>query len=514
MPRDSPDGSAATASVSSNPTPLSDDGLRALLEAAPDAIALVVDGQLVYANRRLLGLVSETANPERTEAERLQLLLERAELVREADGAQRGRIEVGLAEPTRRLEVFVASIGLAGRPGSAIFFRDVSAASLSPRETERRAQADRLTSLGRLAAGIAHEINNPLAYLLGSIAFVEGAARKAQEPGGDPLRDRGIVEALANAREGAERVRLIVRDLMAFARPATESKQLVNLEAVLDSMVSLAWNEIRHRARLVKRYSRVPAVVGDESRLGQVFLNLIVNAAQSIDAGGAPQGAITLSTALRGDRVVVEVADTGAGIGDENLSHVFEPFFTTKPAGKGTGLGLAICQTIVASHGGEIDVKSDQGQGATFRVSLPVAEQPSHESKAPPEQAPEAVASRARILIIDDEPLLGQTLTFAFSGRHDIVLATSGREAVRRLAEDSRYDLVLCDLMMPDVSGPKVFETVERDHPELVPRFAFMSGGAFTERAQEFLEHYSGRRIDKPFTIADVERLLAEIRPC
>jgi CheY-like chemotaxis protein len=258
----------------------------------------------------------------------------------------------------------------------------------------------------------------------------------------------------------------------------------------------------------------VPAVVGDESRLGQVFLNLIVNAAQSIDEGASPQGAITLSTAVQGDRVVVEVTDTGAGIGDQHLPHVFEPFFTTKPIGKGTGLGLAICQTIVASHGGEIDVKSDQGQGATFRVSLPVAEQPQGESRAEPAQASEVNVRRARILIIDDEPLLGQTLTFAFSGRHDIVLASSGREALRRLGEDARFDLVLCDLMMPDVSGPKVFEAVERDHPELVPRFAFMSGGAFTERAQEFLESYSGRRIDKPFTIADVERLLAEIRPC
>jgi signal transduction histidine kinase len=496
--------------VTSTPLPQNDERLRALLEAAPDAIALVVDERITYTNRRWRALVSRAVA--RDEAEQLAQLLGRANLVREGPDVERGRLELAEGAVTRVFDVRVAQVGLAGRVARAIFLRDMTPTS---REAERRSQADRLTSLGRLAAGIAHEINNPLAYLLASVEFAEGSFSKAKEAGGDPLRDRSIVEALANAREGAERVRLIVRDLMAFARPVTESKQLVNLEAVLDSMVSLAWNEIRHRARLVKRYSRVPAVVGDESRLGQVFLNLIVNAAQSIDAGGAQEGAITLSTALDGDRVVVEVADTGAGIGEQNLTHVFEPFFSTKPAGKGTGLGLAICQTIVASHGGEIDVKSDQGQGATFRVSLPVAERPSDERQAASaSRAPEVVADRARILIIDDEPLLGQTLTFAFSGRHDIVLATSGREAIRRLAQDSRYDLVLCDLMMPDVSGSKVFEVVERDHPELVPRFAFMSGGAFTERAQEFLEHYSGRRIDKPFTIADVERLLAEIRPC
>lgn len=502
------------------PNPLSNDQLRALLGAAPDAIALVCDEQLLYANARLYKLLLLSGGPEqrldqsesaRLAPLRLTRLLEQAELVREGPEAQRGRLELRDGDAALHLEVVVVRVGLAGRPADAVFFRDLGPQA---RHTKSASQADRLASLGRLAAGIAHEINNPLAYVLGSVEYAESAFRKLQEAGGEPLRDRGIVEALANVREGAERVRLIVRDLMAFARPVTESKQLVNLEAVLDSMVSLAWNEIRHRARLVKRYSHVPAVVGDESRLGQVFLNLIVNAAQSIDAGGAPQGAITLSTAVQGDRVVVEVADTGAGMDDQNLSHVFEPFFSSKPAGKGAGLGLAICQTIVASHGGEIDVKSDQGQGATFRVSLPVAEQSASEPKGDSARAPELIAKRARILIIDDEPLLGQTLTFAFSGRHDIVLASSGREAIQRLAEDASYDLVLCDLMMPDVSGPKVFEAVERDHPELVARFAFMSGGAFTERAQEFLEHYSGRRIDKPFTIADVERLLAEIRPC
>lgn len=299
---------------------------------------------------------------------------------------------------------------------------------------------------------------------------------------------------------------------MTFARPVAESKQLVDVEAVLDSMVSLAWNEIRHRARLVKKYARVPAIVGDRGRLGQVFLNLIVNAAQAIDAKGTPQGAITLSTTLEGNHVVVEVTDTGDGINEELLPHVFEPFFTTKPAGKGTGLGLAICQSIVASHGGAIDVASDGGQGATFRVSLPIADSTPPPSGVTEQRVHDVTANPARILVIDDEPLLGQTLALAFSGRHDIVLATSGREAIRRLAEDDRFDLVLCDLMMPDVSGPKVFEVVERDHPELVPRFAFITGGAFTERAQEFLERYSGRRIDKPFTISDVERVLAETR--
>lgn len=297
---------------------------------------------------------------------------------------------------------------------------------------------------------------------------------------------------------------------MTFARTIAETKQLVDVESVLDSMVNLAWNEIRDRARLVKRYTRVPAIEGDESRLGQLFLNLIVNAAQAIDARALTDGAITLTTTLEGDQVVVEVADTGAGIEKSDLPHVFEPFFTTKPAAKPSGSGLTLCRTIVASHGGDIRVSSDDGKGSTFRVSLPVAKRVASQSDQPPTSS-DLRAKRSRILVIDDEPLLGQTLTYAFAGRHDLVLATSGREALRQLAEDSQYDLVLCDLMMPDVSGPKVFEVVEQQHPDLVPRFAFMTGGAFTERAQEFLERYPGRRIDKPFTIGEIEQLLAEI---
>ncbi|MGC4090944.1 MAG: ATP-binding protein [Polyangiaceae bacterium] len=465
--------------------------LHAALECAPIAIVVGSERQLLFANTAFR---RQFSNPS-------EALLHLQRLLRDAPGESTTRVRYEHGALATSLDVTKAQ---AGEGHTMLFVTNVD-------EGRTSVQADRLMALGMLAAGIAHDINNPLTYVLGSLEYVErflGDARK--DAGGTELLERGMVEALMNAREGAERVRHIVRDLMTFARPIADTKQLVDVESVLDSMVSLAWNEIRHRARLVKRYSRVPVVEGDESRLGQVFLNLIVNAAQAIDAGALPDGAITLSTALEGDNVVVEVADTGTGIEKTDLPHVFEPFFTTKPAGKGNGLGLTICRTIVASHGGDIRVSSDDGKGSTFRVSLPVAKR----SQPPRDDAPassESRSKRSRILVIDDEPLLGQTLTYAFAGRHDLVLATSGREAIRRLSEDASYDLVLCDLMMPDVSGPKVFEVVEQEHPQLVSRFAFMTGGAFTERAQDFLERYEGRRIDKPFTIGEIEQLLAEI---
>lgn len=481
--------------------------LRAALDAAPHGIAILRAEQLLYANATLIQRLAAEHGADAGPVSCLRGLLARANLCDDELG-RRGTVKTSGPEPKLTLDVFVRPLHAALSETEAIFV----AHGAAERASVGLVQAAGLTSLGRLAAGIAHEINNPLAYLLGSLEFLERELVDGEELGGDPVRVQSIVSAVANAREGAERVRRIARDLMTFARPVAESKQLVDVEAVLDSMVNLAWNEIRHRARLVKRYSRVPAVVGDQSRLGQVFLNLIVNAAQAIDAAGQSEGAITLRTELAGDRVVVEVGDTGSGIGEDSLPHVFEPFFSSKPASKGAGLGLSICKTIVASHGGEIDVRSGGGQGATFRVSLPIAETPNAELAAPSDQPQRRSSDRARILVIDDEPLLGQTLSLAFSGRHEIVLAPGGRDALSRLTKDRDFDLILCDLMMPEFSGAQVFEAIERDHPELVDRFAFMTGGAFTERSQDFLERYAGRRIDKPFTIADVERLLAETR--
>jgi CheY-like chemotaxis protein len=299
---------------------------------------------------------------------------------------------------------------------------------------------------------------------------------------------------------------------MPFAGTVTDTYQLVDLESLLDAIITIARDDIRQCARLIKRYARIPAVRGDELRLRQLFLKLIVSSANSTASIGERR-ALTLSTSLSGNRVVIEVADAAPSAERDAPQDAFEPLFSdswvahsfAKPQPE-----LMLCHRIVASHGGEIKICTSRGHGATYQVTLPVAGPPSQEPGL--SDIPKASRKdRARILIVDDEPLLGQTLTFAFSGRHDMVLATSGREALARLEENPAFDLVLCDLMMPDVSGTKVFEVVESAHPELVPRFAFMTGGAFTEKAQEFLERYRGRCIDKPFTISDVEHLLTTL---
>jgi PAS domain S-box-containing protein len=378
----------------------------------------------------------------------------------------------------------------------------------------RLAQADRMASVGTLAAGVAHEVNNPLAYVIGSLDLCKhqlDALRDATEQTSETAARLGAMnECVANAREGADRVRIIVRDLVTFSRAPSETPMPVDVEAVLDSSVNLAWNEIRHRARLVKSYAGVPPVFGDEARLGQVFVNLLINAAQAIPEGNVHDAEIRLSTRQDGAWAVIEVEDTGCGMPPDVASRIFEPFFTTKAIGVGTGLGLAICHGIVGSLGGQIDASSKPGEGSCFRVRLPLAE--GTELEVAPKTSADATGPmrRARILIIDDEPLLGQTLRLAFEGKHDVVVATSGRQGLAELENPGEFDLILCDLMMPDVSGIAVFEQATRVRPKLVRRFVFMTGGAFTDRAREFLERHPGARLEKPFEMRQVEELLRD----
>jgi len=246
-------------------------------------------------------------------------------------------------------------------------------------------QADRLASLGLLAAGVVHEVNTPLAYILSNLDWLdeelpslrEGLQLQARREGTGPeltslaTRLRAVENILRDIREGAERVRDIARDVKAFARNPDDSSMLVDLREVLEAALKLALVHIRYRARVVRDYQDVPLVRANEARLAQVFLNLVVNAAQAIpDDGGDHEIRVRLWTGPHGE-ACAEVSDTGQGIAPENMAHLFEPFFTTKPSGEGTGLGLFICKSIVESFDGSITVDSRPGQGTAFRLVLP-----------------------------------------------------------------------------------------------------------------------------------------------
>ncbi|GAC1344908.1 MAG: hypothetical protein NVSMB23_20370 [Myxococcales bacterium] len=374
--------------------------------------------------------------------------------------------------------------------------------------------ADRLASLGRLSAGVAHEINNPLAYVVANTSFALEAVKRLAAAGTDDARGGAVLgeitEALQEACQGGDRVRLIVRDLKIFSRSEPATPLPVDLARVLDSTAQMAGNEIRHRARLVKAIDPgLPAVTGSESRLGQVFLNLLMNAAQAIEPGAADRNEIRISARLVDARVVVEVSDTGAGIDPETQERIFEPFFTTKPPGVGTGLGLSICHGIVSEMGGELSVESTPGKGSVFRVSLPVgvaAQEAAADSTGA--VAPGSVP-RGRVLIVDDEPAVGRAVARLLRDEHDVVSLPSARSALDWLRNGGSCDLLLCDIMMPEMTGIELHAVLQDIDPRLARHMIFITGGVFTAAAQKFLDAVPNRRAEKPF---DEQRLRALVR--
>jgi len=381
-------------------------------------------------------------------------------------------------------------------------------------------QSDRMASMGTLAAGVAHEINNPLAYVVANLGYVIEeltdagvvASGPGAAPGEEPARTLSgellgeTLRAMVEAREGAERVRAIVRDLKTFSRADEPGHGSADVRRVLESAINLARNEIRHRARTVTEFGEVPRVEATEHRLGQVFLNLLINAAQAIPEGRALENEVRAVTRTddRG-RAVVEIRDTGCGIAPQDLGRIFEPFYTTKPAGVGTGLGLSICQGIVAGLGGEVQVESEPGKGSVFRVILPPA---AAEGDEAPARATADHPARGRILVVDDEPLVGKAVQRVLASQHEVVVESAARSAMARIEQGETFDLVLCDLMMPQMTGMDLHAAVSRAAPAMAERFVFLTGGAFTPAAREFLDRAARRRIDKPFEPADLRDLV------
>ncbi|HYO58851.1 ATP-binding protein [Archangium sp.] len=407
----------------------------------------------------------------------------------------------------RHVLIFSGIAEYAGTPHVVTMFPDI---------TERKQMqarlllADRMASVGTLAAGVAHEINNPLAYVSANLGYAHEEMVRLLErwpaapadgvPPSSPLKS--VCVALGEALHGADRVQTIVGDLKTFSREVQDPIRAVDVKKVLDSTLNLASGEIRHRARLVKEYGEdVPPVRGNDSRLGQVFLNLLVNAAQAIPSDGdADHHEIRVTTRLAAPgQVAVEVSDTGAGIAPELLGRIFDPFFTTKPPGVGTGLGLSICHNLIHAMGGELHVHSDLGRGTTFQVLLPSATTPLEAPRPEPQPPANTGGPRGRVLVIDDEPMLCTAVERILRPHHDVVYTTLAAEALPRLEAGEHFDLILCDLMMPRMNGMDFHAALQRLRPELTGRVIFLTGGAFTPQAKTFLERVPNRRVEKPF---------------
>jgi PAS domain S-box-containing protein len=506
----------------------SERSLRRLIDRLPIAITVYHDGRAVYANQaslKLLGFDSLEALAGHTMdlhvpaeeravwEERLRAVLRGEQLPERTARVVRGDGSVALAE------VAGVALSFGGRQAVVSVARDVTEAR---RMEERLRLGDRMASIGTLAAGVAHEINNPLSYVIGNQQFVlERLQPFLEAPGPDatcavPVELLGgLAEALRDASEGAARVRHIVRDLKTLSRGDEESTVSLELWPMLESAVSMCNNEVRHRARLRREQGAVPRVLANEARLVQVFLNLLVNAAQAIPDGQVEQNEIVLATWTdAAGRAVVEVRDTGCGIPREHLERIFDPFFTTKPLGVGTGLGLSICHGIIHALGGELQVESTQGKGTTFRVVLPPAstkETSMELSQMVPKQPRTQDAKRARLLVLDDEPLVARGVARLLAIDYAAESACSARETLARLAQGERFDLMLCDLMMPEMSGEAFFKQLEEVAPDQREHVVFVTGGAFTPEARHFLESLPpGRFVHKPLGAEALRALVRE----
>jgi PAS domain S-box-containing protein len=366
--------------------------------------------------------------------------------------------------------------------------------------------ADRLASIGMLAAGVAHEINNPLAAVVANIDLASEALRKLLTQPDAPPELAEIAKMLGEANEASTRVRRIVTDLRVFSREEADSMSAVDIHQVLESVLRMAKNEIRQRAHVVRDFGEVRYVEGNESRLSQVFLNLVMNAVQALPEGRADQHEIRIVT--RPDaagRVVVTVSDTGEGIPPEAMKRLFVPFFTTKAVGMGTGLGLSICQRLVTGCGGEITAESRPGEGATFHVTLRAAvEQPVSTAAPTPARVEVPAKRRGRILMVDDEPVLLAILQRALAA-HECVTSTKAGDALARISGGETFDLILCDLMMPVMDGREFFTQLTRVAPDQASKVVFLTGGAFTPTLQAFLAGVPNERISKPFDVAQLK---------
>jgi nitrogen-specific signal transduction histidine kinase/CheY-like chemotaxis protein len=373
-------------------------------------------------------------------------------------------------------------------------------------------QADRLAAIGTMAAGIAHEINNPLAYVMLNLDWI---ARKLPEVMTAPSSIDALIELLHEAHRGAEKVASIVRELRTFSRADGETRKRVDLAAVVRSAIKISGHEIRHRARVSTSFEPTPAVWANESRLEQVVLNLLINAAHAMPETRVDANEIRVQVRTDGDGgVVLEVTDNGEGIPQEVLPRIFDPFFTTKPRGAGMGLGLSICHGIVMALGGRITVHSVPSEGTTFRVVLPATDREDDVEAEPAEsedEPPTPRGPRARVLVIDDELPIANTMRDLLGARHDVTATTSVRDALAALQSGRDFDVIFCDLMMPGMSGIELFEELRDHHPSLVDRIVFMTGGAFTARAAAFLATTENRRVEKPFSLGLIERIVREM---
>jgi PAS domain S-box-containing protein len=490
------------------------DELMGVLDQLPDLLVIHRDGSILWGNRALievfgfdgqdevvgkplLSLFDETSVP----VARARLLGPSGEVVPALEVQARRRDGALLTLELTRPQVVL----FGGAPAGLAVARDVGERVRMQRQL---IVSDRLASLGVLAAGVAHEINNPLACALGGleVANMELAGRETPR----------LCEALEVMGEGMDRVRTIVRDLRTLGQSDDAQVIAVDVNAALESTITLVAKTLARRARVERDYRSVPHARANPARLGQVLLNLVLNAIDAIPVGAPGDNIIRIETSRDAEgRVVIEISDSGPGIPSDVLGRMFDPFFTTKPVGQGTGLGLAICHRIVTELGGKISVDSALGVGTTLRVALPAVDTI---TKSPDDMEREKgiAAKKLRVLLVDDEQRILKILRMVLM-RHHVTTATNVDEALARIAQEPAFDVVVSDVMMPGRSGVDFFAALQKLEPELCDRFLFITAGALGSDTTLEIARTKRPCLDKPFNGKElqvaIEAILRDARP-
>ncbi|HEX4337150.1 MAG TPA: ATP-binding protein [Polyangiaceae bacterium] len=466
---------------------------NALLDALPDVLVRLSRGGVVLDIRNdesnILGKELHAY-----QGGKLDLLLgERESRIARAvaEALDTGRVskvfsEVRNGDGGRKLEIRVARTS---DDECLAIVRDVT----QEHEMEARVRvADRLVSLGTLASGVAHEINNPLSYVVANVDYVVEELKSLGPEVIESTTGHELLEALGEIREGGRRIASIVESLRYQARQDDELAAPADANSAIEASLRILDNQLRYRTRVELALGKLPLCLVHERRLVQVVVNLLSNALDAFPARSSDQNLIRIVTRARTDGVELEVQDNGLGVPDTVRDRIFDPFFTTKAPGVGTGLGLYLCHQYVAAAGGTINFETRAGEGTTFRIVLPLAQ--AHRTLSVEPAAPPLPASR--ILIVDDDALVARSLARMLRG-HELVLSGDGESALWEcLSRD--FDLILCDLMMPRLDGSGFYKALCEHRPTLAARVIFMTGGAFTSDTRAFLDSVANPCLEKP----------------
>jgi PAS domain S-box-containing protein len=494
----------------------SEERYRLLVDTLPDGVLLHDSRRILFLNpigRKILGIGEDEQvekyhyrdfvhEDQRAKAEaRIAAIIQRGDdnpLTERRIHTKDGRdiyIEIA-AVPLRR-----------GRETLALgVFRDLTDSKQAQAEIERQREAlyqsEKLSALGSLLAGVAHELNNPLSIVVAQAVLME-----------ETNRDEKIIKRAQSIRSAAERCARIVKTFLSMARQQTPEQGSVDVNVLVGNALELMGYTLRTAGVEIieKRGEELPLVWGDADQLHQVVANLLVNAQQAMMDTPEPRR-LTISTAFDAavDMVTLTLDDTGPGVPPDLRARIFDPFFTTKPTGVGTGIGLSVCHGVVESHGGNISVTDSPDGGARFLIQLPPAGAAVALSVEPEAPVAAEVMGR-RILVVDDEPEIAESLAeiLGLDG-HSVDLADSGTTALERIAETD-YDLILTDMRMPKMDGPTLYREIEKNYPHLCSRIAVVTGDTLEAAASDFLKETELRWIEKPFVPDDICKVVEEM---